>query len=82
MANVSEVSVRDLRNRGGHVIDRVARGERITITRDGKKVAELRPYIQSNVSAAALLRRWRHLPAVDPVALRNELDEILDSRIR
>jgi prevent-host-death family protein len=78
---MGEVSVRDLRNRGGHVIDRVARGERVTITRDGKPVAELRPYVQARVSAEALLTRWRHLPAVDPVAFRSDLDDILDSRL-
>ncbi len=78
---VSEVSVRELRNHGGHVIDRVARGERVTITRDGKPVAELRPYVQSRISAEALLMRWRHLPAVDPMALRSDLDEIIDSTI-
>jgi prevent-host-death family protein len=77
---MTEVSVRDLRNHGGNVIDRVTRGERLTITRDGKPVAELRPYIQSKLSAEALLARWRHLPAVDPVALRNDVDEVLDNR--
>jgi prevent-host-death family protein len=77
---MTEVSVRDLRNRGGHVIDRVARGERVTITRDGKPVAELRPYIQANVSAEALLTRWSHLPVIDPVRWRNDLDELIDSR--
>ena len=77
---MSEVSVRELRNHGGLVIDRVTRGERVTITRDGKPVAELRPYIQSKVSAEALLARWRHLPAVDPVTLRSDVDGLLDSR--
>ena len=78
---MSEVTVRDLRNHGGHVIDRVARGERVTITQDGKPVAELRPYIASRVSAEALLTRWSHLPAIDPSALRNDLGEIFDNRI-
>jgi len=78
---VTEVSVRELRNRGGHVIDRVERGEQVTITRDGKPVAELRPYVQSNLSAEALLARWRHLPAIDPAELRRDLDHLLDSRL-
>jgi len=77
---MAEVSVRELRNHGGLVIDRVTRGERVTITRDGKPVAELRPYIQPKVSAEALLARWRHLPAVDPITLRSDLDDLLDSR--
>jgi len=70
-----------LRNHGGHVIDRVARGERVTVTRDGKPVAELRPYVQSRISAQALLTRWRHLPAIDPTNWRSDLDEIVDSSI-
>jgi prevent-host-death family protein len=78
---VSEVSVRDLRNHGGQVIDRVVRGERVTVTRDGKPVAELRPHVQSRVSADALLMRWRHLPAIDPITLRSDLDETIDSTI-
>jgi antitoxin (DNA-binding transcriptional repressor) of toxin-antitoxin stability system len=39
---MDEVTVRDLRNRGGNVLDRVARGETLTVTRDGRPVAELR----------------------------------------
>ena len=81
MVDVSEVTVRDLRNHGGNVIDRVSRGERVTITRDGKPVAELRPYVHSRVSAEALLMRWRHLPAIEPITLRNDLDKTIDSTI-
>ncbi len=78
---MTEVTVRDLRNRGGHVIDRVARGERVTITRDGRPVAELRPYIAAKLSAEALLARWKHLPTIDPVRFRDDLDEIIDAKI-
>ena len=76
---MTEVSVRDLRNHGGEVIDRVARGERVTITRSGKPVAELRPVGQSIVSAQSLIDRWRHLPPLDPRVLRADIDETLDS---
>jgi prevent-host-death family protein len=79
---MSEVTVRDLRNHGGDVLDRVARGERITITRDGRRVAELRPLIASKLSAEALLTRWRQLPAVDPVTFRNNVDDVIDSTLR
>ena len=75
---MAEVSIRDLRNRGGEVVDRAARGELITITRAGKRVAELRPLTRPGPSAEALLERWRHLPAVDPAALRREVDEVID----
>jgi antitoxin (DNA-binding transcriptional repressor) of toxin-antitoxin stability system len=75
---VNEVSIRDLRNRGGEVVDRAARGELITITRDGKRVAELRALTRPGLTAQALLERWRHLPAVDPAVLRREIDEVID----
>jgi antitoxin (DNA-binding transcriptional repressor) of toxin-antitoxin stability system len=75
---MSEVSIRDLRNRGGEVVDRAARGELITITRDGKRVAELRALTRPGLTAQALIDRWRHLPAVDPAALRREIDEAID----
>jgi prevent-host-death family protein len=75
---MAEVSIRDLRNRGGEVVDRAARGELITITRAGKRVAELRPLTRPGLSAEALVERWRHLPAVDLGALRREIDEVVD----
>ena len=75
---MNEVSIRDLRNKGGEVVDRAASGELITITRDGKRVAELRALTRQGLSAEALLERWRHLPALDPVALRREIDEAID----
>lgn len=37
------VSVRELRNRGGQVLQRVAEGETLTVTMDGQPIAELRP---------------------------------------
>jgi prevent-host-death family protein len=76
---VSEVSIRELRNRGGVVVDRAAGGEQITITRAGKAVAELRPLPAAPLRAEALLTRWRRLPAVDPSALRADVDDIMDA---
>jgi prevent-host-death family protein len=78
---VAEVNIRDLRNHGGEVIDRLAVGERITITRAGKPVAELRPLPGRGLSAEALLARWHRLPPVDPVALRSDLDGVLDATL-
>jgi prevent-host-death family protein len=76
---MAEVSIRELRNHGGDVVDRAARGEQITITRAGKAVAELRPVPRASLSAEALLARLRPLPAVDADALRADVDEILDA---
>jgi prevent-host-death family protein len=78
---MAEVSIRELRNHGGDVVDRAARGEPITITRAGKAVAELRPVSQPPLLAETLLARWRRLPPVDPVALRADVDEFLDTSL-
>jgi prevent-host-death family protein len=69
-----EVSIRELRNNGGEVIDRVAAGERFTVTRSGRPVAELQPLGRPGVKAEVLLERWRRLPPVDPNQLREDVD--------
>ncbi len=74
---MAKVSIRELRNQGGDVVDRAARGEQITITRSGRDVAELRA-LRPPLSAQALLTRWHRLPTVDPAALRADIDELLD----
>jgi len=78
---VAEVTIRELRNRGGDVVDRVAAGEHLTVTRDGRPVAELRPYRSTPLSAATLLRRWRRLPTLDAGLLRGDLDVVVDPRL-
>lgn len=72
------VTIRDLRNHGGDVVDRVEAGERVTVTRDGRPVAELRPVRSRGVSSTILLERWRRLPAVEVDALRRDIDAIID----
>jgi antitoxin (DNA-binding transcriptional repressor) of toxin-antitoxin stability system len=74
---MANVSIRELRNEGGEVVDRAARGEQITITRSGKPVAELRA-LKTPLSAGVVLERWRRLPPLDPVAFRKDIDELLD----
>ena len=78
---MSEVSIRDLRNHGGEVVDRAARGEQITITRAGRPVAELRAVSHAPLAAGVLLERWRGLPEVDPAALRRDIDRLLDASL-
>jgi prevent-host-death family protein len=75
------VTIRDLRNHGGEVVGRVEAGERVTVTRDGRPVAELRPLRSRGISAAALLERWRRLPAVDADALRRDVDAVIDQTL-
>lgn len=81
MPSMASVSIRDLRNHGGDVVDRAMRGEHITITRSGKAVAELLPTPKPALSSEALVSHRRQLPALDPRALRNDLDRLLDADI-
>ena len=60
------------------MVDRVARGEPVTITRAGQPVAELRPVPKPPLNAETLLARWRRLPYVNYETMREEIDEILD----
>lgn len=75
---MSEVSIRELRNHGGDVVDRAARGERLTITRSGEPVAELRPLSRKPVPLDVIIARRRRLPSVDPSQLREDLDSLLN----
>jgi len=72
------VTIRELRNHGGDVVDRVAAGESLVVTRSGEPVAQLIPFRRRGLDAATLLARWRHLPPVDPAALRSDLDDAMD----
>ena len=78
---MAEVTVRELRNQGGRVIDRVLAGESLLVTRDGEPVAELRPLPPAALDIATLLRRWRNLPTVDPAALRADIDAVVDQAL-
>jgi prevent-host-death family protein len=78
---MSEVAVRDLRNHGGEILNRVAAGEALTVTRDGEPIAELRPLPRRPLPANLLLQRWRFLPAVDPTILRADIDTVLDATL-
>jgi prevent-host-death family protein len=72
------VTVRELRNKGGEVLERVEHGERVIVTRDGHPIAELRPLPRRSASTAELIDRRRRLPRVDPEALRRDIDTALD----
>jgi prevent-host-death family protein len=75
---VTEVSVRDLRNHGGEVLDAVLRGERVTVTRAGRPVAELRPVAVDGTPATVVIDRWATIPVLDLQDLRTDLDAVLD----
>jgi prevent-host-death family protein len=78
---MAEVTIRDLRNHGGDVLDRVEAGEEITITRDGRPVALLVPTPRRSLPMDVVLARWRHLRPVDPVQFRRDIDELFDTSV-
>ena len=77
------ISQRELRNDSGAVLRAVEAGEAVIVTRNGSPVAELRPlgrptFVPGNLLVEALTR----LPAVDPRAFREDLDQALDQTLR
>lgn len=69
--------MRDLRSKGRKVLDRVERGERVIVTRDGRAIAELRPLPRRSASAVELIQRRKWLPRVDPDMLRRDIDTVI-----
>ncbi|MCC5951199.1 MAG: type II toxin-antitoxin system prevent-host-death family antitoxin [Acidimicrobiia bacterium] len=78
---MANISIRDLRNHGGEVVERAQRGERLTITRSGKPAAQLMALPRPPAPLAELRRRWAKLPSVDPAALRRDIDDVVDPAI-
>ena len=78
---MTEITIRELRNHGGKVVDRVALGEHLTVTRDGKPVAQLLTLEPPPLSSLALADRWASLPPMDPESLRRDVDSILDQTL-
>ncbi len=78
---MDEVTVRELRNHGGRVLDRVARGESLIVTRAGEPIAELRPLPRKRLAASTLVDRRKHLPPVDPAELRADVDRFVDQAL-
>ena len=52
-----------------------------TVTRRGKRVAELRPLRSVAMPVAELVRRRAHLPLVNPADLRGDLDSVVDGSL-
>ena len=75
---MASVTIRELRNHGREIIDRVQAGDSFVVTRSGRPVAELKRLPRWGPDPETLLNRWRRLPAVDPAALRRDIDQIID----
>ena len=76
---VSEVSISELHDHPGAVIDRAAAGEHITITRRGEPVAELAPARRRKLTAEQFIERSRRLPPLDLDEFRADIDTALDA---
>jgi len=75
------VTVRELRNHGGEVLDRVVRGESLVVTRDGAEVAELVPRRRRAKTTPDLIVARRTLPRMNLGRLRADVDRILDASL-
>ena len=71
------ITQRELRNDSASIMDRVEGGERFTVTRNGRAVAELRPITGPRVSVpmAELMAAFADLPPLDLATLRAEADD-------
>lgn len=78
---MADVSIRDLRNHGGEVVERAQRGEQLTITRSGKPVAQLVALQRPPVPLDELRARWARLPQVDPADLRHDIDTAIEPSV-
>ena len=75
------VTMTDLKRRSRAVIDEVAAGASLTVTRRGRPVAVLVPVRPRGVPTADLLARWRHLPAVDVASFRADVSRAIDQSV-
>ena len=73
----SAVTVFELRSDSGQVLDRVLAGELLTVIRDGQPVAEMSP-ISIPAGLSTLKTRASRLKAIDPISLRNDLEELVE----
>lgn len=73
--------IRELRNNGGDVADRVLAGEDVTVTRAGKPIMRLVPLPPPALNSEALLRQWKNLPAVDYQQFRQDLSAVFDDAV-
>jgi prevent-host-death family protein len=78
---MGETTIHELRNHGAEVIDRVAAGEHVTVTRAGKPVAELRPLSRPRWTAAVLVERFQRLPPLDADLFKNDVDAAVDQSL-
>ena len=76
------ISQRELRNDSGAILREVQAGQRITITRNGVPVADLRAVPQRRfVPRSVIAEAARRAPRVDADRMRADLDSVVDQSI-
>lgn len=75
------VPIRDLRNNSAAVLQRVGRGERVVVTKDGEPVAEVVPLPRRALDVHVLIARRQRLPRVDATSQRADIATVLDPRL-
>jgi antitoxin (DNA-binding transcriptional repressor) of toxin-antitoxin stability system len=78
---MESVTVRELQEQVHELLDRVADGETVLVSRDGAAIAELRPRPHASRPTADLIATRRRLPAVDPILLRSNVDATIDGSV-
>lgn len=78
---MADVTVRDLRNKGGAILNQVETGTSFIVTRDGDPVALLSPLGRKPVSRDAIIKRFKNLPAIDAEQFQKDIDAIIDQTI-
>jgi antitoxin (DNA-binding transcriptional repressor) of toxin-antitoxin stability system len=77
-----QISQRELRNDSGRIMRALDEGHTFVVTRNGRPVGELRPLRRDRfVDAGTVVEVFRHAPAVEWKALREDLDRHLDQDI-
>lgn len=71
----------ELSKHGDDVIKRVEAGESLVVTREGRPVAQLRPLPHAPLTIEQVIARWQHLPPMDPVKLRADVDAVIEQTL-
>ncbi len=74
-----KLTQRELRNNSGEVMRALDAGEDFIVTRNGKPVGELRPYLRRQfVPTKQIVAAFKNVPSIDYEELRADLDAVVD----
>jgi prevent-host-death family protein len=74
-----KLTQRELRNDSGEVMRALDAGEDFIVTRNGKPVGELRPYLRRRfVPTKQVIAAFKNVPGIDYEELRADLDAVVD----